>query len=35
MPTCLAMLAAVNAVVHQNLKPREAFDMFKALKAKV
>jgi putative autoinducer-2 (AI-2) aldolase len=30
-----AMLAAINAVVHQNLKPREAFDMFKALKAKV
>jgi len=29
-----AMITAVHAVVHQNLKPKEAFEMFKALKAK-
>jgi 3-hydroxy-5-phosphonooxypentane-2,4-dione thiolase len=29
-----AMLAAVCAVVHQNLKPPDAFEMFKSLKAK-
>jgi putative autoinducer-2 (AI-2) aldolase len=29
-----AMIAAVHAVVHQNLKPAEAFDMFKSLKGK-
>src|SRR5271167_3125598 len=28
-----AMIAAVHAVVHQNLKPAEALDMFKSLKA--
>jgi len=27
-----AMIAAVNAVVHQNLKPKEAFDLFRSLK---
>jgi putative autoinducer-2 (AI-2) aldolase len=30
-----AMLAAVNAVVHQDMKPKDAFELFKALKAKV
>src|SRR5579885_3282752 len=30
-----AMLAAVNAVVHQNMHPKDAFEMFRALKAKV
>jgi 3-hydroxy-5-phosphonooxypentane-2,4-dione thiolase len=29
-----AMITAVHAVVHQNLKPKEVFEMFKALKAK-
>ena len=29
-----AMIAAVGAVVHKNVKPREAFDMFNSLKAK-
>jgi putative autoinducer-2 (AI-2) aldolase len=29
-----AMITAVHAVVHQSLKPKEAFEMFKALKAK-
>jgi len=29
-----AMLAAINAVVHQNTKPKDAFDLFKTLKAK-
>ena len=29
-----AMITAVHAVVHRNLKPKEAFEMFKALKAK-
>jgi putative autoinducer-2 (AI-2) aldolase len=29
-----AMIAAVGAVVHQNLKPKEAFDLFNSLKAK-
>jgi putative autoinducer-2 (AI-2) aldolase len=29
-----AMIAAVNAVVHQNLPPRQAFDLFNSLKAK-
>jgi len=29
-----AMLAAVNAVVHQNMKPKEAFDLYNSLKAK-
>src|SRR5437870_7741276 len=28
-----AMISAVHAVVHKNLKPAEAFEMFKALKA--
>jgi putative autoinducer-2 (AI-2) aldolase len=28
-----AMIAAVNAVVHKNLKPKEAFEMFQSLKA--
>ncbi len=30
----MAMLAAVRAVVHENLAPADAFEMFKALKAK-
>ena len=30
----MAMLAAVRAVVHDNLAPADAFEMFKALKAK-
>ena len=29
-----AMIAAVAAVVHKNMKPAEAFDLFKSLKAK-
>ncbi|MBX6328434.1 MAG: 3-hydroxy-5-phosphonooxypentane-2,4-dione thiolase [Pseudolabrys sp.] len=29
-----AMLAAVNAVVHQNMHPKDAFELFRALKAK-
>jgi 3-hydroxy-5-phosphonooxypentane-2,4-dione thiolase len=29
-----AMLAAVNAVVHKNTKPREALELYKSLKAK-
>jgi putative autoinducer-2 (AI-2) aldolase len=29
-----AMIAAVGAVVHQNMKPKEAFDVFNSLKAK-
>ena len=29
-----AMLAAVNAVVHQNMKPKEAFELYNSLKAK-
>jgi putative autoinducer-2 (AI-2) aldolase len=28
-----AMIAAVNAVVHKNTKPKEAFELFKSLKA--
>lgn len=29
-----AMLAAVNAVVHQSMKPKDAFELFQSLKAK-
>jgi len=29
-----AMIAAVNAVVHRNAKPKEAFELFQSLKAK-
>lgn len=29
-----AMIAAINAVVHQNAKPKDAFDLFNSLKAK-
>jgi putative autoinducer-2 (AI-2) aldolase len=29
-----AMIAAVGAVVHQKLKPKEAFDLFNSMKAK-
>src|SRR4051794_30736615 len=29
-----AMIAAVHAVVHQNLKPKEALEMYQSLKAK-
>ena len=29
-----AMIAAVAAVVHKNMKPKDAFDLFKTLKAK-
>ena len=29
-----AMIAAVAAVVHKNMKPKEALDLFKTLKAK-
>jgi 3-hydroxy-5-phosphonooxypentane-2,4-dione thiolase len=29
-----AMIAAVNAVVHQNLKPADAFEMYRSLKGK-
>ena len=28
------MIAAVNAVVHKNTKPKEALDLYKSLKAK-
>jgi hypothetical protein len=28
------MIAAVHAVVHKNLKPAEAFEVFKSLKSK-
>jgi hypothetical protein len=28
------MIAAVHAVVHKNLKPADAFEMFKALRSK-
>jgi len=28
-----AMLAAVNAVVHQNMQPKEALELFYSLKA--
>jgi hypothetical protein len=28
------MIAAVNAVVHKNLKPKEAYELFSSLKAK-
>jgi putative autoinducer-2 (AI-2) aldolase len=28
-----ATLAAVNAVVHQNIKPKEALELFNSLKA--
>jgi hypothetical protein len=28
------MIAAVHAVVHKNMKPAEALDMYKSLKAK-
>jgi putative autoinducer-2 (AI-2) aldolase len=28
-----AMIAAVNAVVHQNAKPKEAYQMFQEMKA--
>jgi hypothetical protein len=28
-----AMIAAVAAVVHQNMKPKDAFDLFRTLKA--
>jgi hypothetical protein len=28
------MIAAVGAVVHKNMKPKDAFDLFKTLKAK-
>jgi putative autoinducer-2 (AI-2) aldolase len=28
-----AMITAVGAVVHKNLKPKEALDLFKSLKA--
>jgi putative autoinducer-2 (AI-2) aldolase len=29
-----AMIAAVNAVVHKNTKPKEAFELFQSLRAK-
>ena len=29
-----AMITAVRAVVHENTKPKQAFDMFNSLKAK-
>jgi putative autoinducer-2 (AI-2) aldolase len=29
-----AMIAAVNAVVHQNTKPAEAYDLYRSLKAR-
>jgi putative autoinducer-2 (AI-2) aldolase len=29
-----AMIAAVAAVVHKNMKPKDALDLFKTLKAK-
>ena len=28
------MIAAVGAVVHKNVKPKDAFDLFNSLKAK-
>jgi hypothetical protein len=28
------MIAAVNAVVHKNVKPKEALEIYKSLKAK-
>jgi hypothetical protein len=28
------MIAAVNAVVHKNAKPKEAYELFASLKAK-
>jgi hypothetical protein len=28
------MIAAVHAVVHKNLKPAEAYELFKSLKSK-
>ena len=28
------MIAAVGAVVHKNMKPKEAFDMFNSMKSK-
>ena len=28
-----AMIAAINAVVHKNLKPKEAYELFSSLKA--
>jgi hypothetical protein len=32
--TPLAMIAAVAAVVHENMKPKDAVDLFNTLKAK-
>ena len=29
-----AMIAAINAVVHKNTKPKEALEIYKSLKAK-
>ena len=29
-----AMIEAVSAVVHKNMKPKDAFDLFNSLKAK-
>jgi putative autoinducer-2 (AI-2) aldolase len=29
-----AMIAAINAVVHNNAKPKEAYELFSSLKAK-
>jgi putative autoinducer-2 (AI-2) aldolase len=29
-----AMISAIRAVVHQNAKPKDAFDLFRSLKAK-
>jgi len=29
-----AMIAAINAVVHKNAKPKEAYELFSTLKAK-
>jgi putative autoinducer-2 (AI-2) aldolase len=29
-----AMIAAINAVVHRNAKPKEAYELFASLKAK-
>jgi len=29
-----AMIAAVNAVVHQNVKPKDALEIYQSLKAK-
>jgi hypothetical protein len=28
------MIAAVGAVVHKNMKPKEAFDLFNSMKSK-